>query len=230
MGLMVALALCGLARPAETARIEVPMPPRLTPRVLSRLRRMRSSTGSTPLVTALICVLFFAVSPGDIGAQQPTAVAPHQRVRILVVEQVGYEGTFLRMQGDTAVVALVGNSGEVGIPLSAIQRLEVWERASVGGGAALGFLIGAVVGGGGMFIACSGTSDCPVAALTAGVAVLAGALGAAIGAVIRSESGAWRDRTAEATEMAKLPTQQHRSMVERSSAPTGAIPDPRPGR
>lgn len=65
------------------------------------------------------------------------------------------------------------------VPSQRLEASQRWNPATERAG--VGFLIGAHVGGGAMYVLCAGTDDCPVWNMTAAAAAIGGLLGAGFG-------------------------------------------------
>ncbi|HEU5174020.1 MAG TPA: hypothetical protein VFT96_04625 [Gemmatimonadaceae bacterium] len=117
-----------------------------------------------------------------------------ERVRVTAPEVTAapIRGTFLSAERDTIRVATTGGNLIVGVPYSAVQRLEVsrgrnrvrWALMGAGAGAVAGMLLGAMSASGG-----SGSineSWAPLGGLLAGIPI-----GAVVGAILAPER--WRD-------------------------------------
>ena len=129
-----------------------------------------------------------------ICVQDTLALTPGARVRISAPDLLGPEaliGNVVALRGDTLVVHKADASGAgLRLPLAQVDRLEVSRGGrSRGTGAAIGFLVGAAVGG---IYGAAGHpglahTDIPEEGETAIYAGVAGLIGAAIGAALGGE-------------------------------------------
>ncbi len=142
---------------------------------------MRSST------VLVLCIALLHAAP--LTAQHASEPTSGSRIRITAPPVFGQPriGTSKELARDT-LFYLDRNLAEQAVPLLRVDRLEVSEgvRSNTANGAVLGFLVGAGLGGGAMYMLCTGTDDCPVGIMTVAAAGVGGLVGAVVGALIGS--------------------------------------------
>ena len=147
-----------------------------------------------PVVSMLLCVGVAASPP--LRADEPVAPSSGARVRFETSGEGSRTGTVVEVGADALLVRLTRTSAVVHVPLADMQSLEVsagW-RSHAGTGALITGIPGALFGGfAGLHAGCYEQSNCYGAGLAYAalgafiVGSLSGLVGAAIGALIKTE-------------------------------------------
>lgn len=148
-------------------------------------------TNLSPVFLLLVALLSSA--DVEVLAQERQRISPGQKARIMTTSGDSITGIFTALHGDSVLIRASGSDREQIVPRGLITTLEVsrGRRARALFGAGVGFLIGAIGGGGVMYVLCANTDDCPrmivPAAYGAGIGAVGAALGAFMGAIERRE-------------------------------------------
>lgn len=140
-------------------------------------------------ITAVTMCIGLLLHAEPVIAQHVSDLTPGTRIRISAPSYFAQPdvGELKTVARDT-LIYLDALYAERLVPLGDVRRLELSEgvKSAAGSGALLGFAIGAGTSAVVMYAWCDGTDDCPVSTMSLAAAGVGGALGAAVGAIVRS--------------------------------------------
>lgn len=134
----------------------------------------------------LLLAALLALADVEVLAQERQRVSSGLKVRVVTTTGDSITGIFRALHGDSLLIRVSHSDREQIVPRRLITTVEIsrGRRSRVVVGAGVGFLIGAIGGGGVMYVWCANTDDCPRLIVPALFGVGIGAVGAALGALL----------------------------------------------